>query len=215
MPGTYKVKVEAEGFKTAIQDKVLLLAGKYFGQNFKLEVGSFHETMEVTAAPPMLETENASGGTILDEKTLQNVPVNGRQVYMMIGTVPGSQFTQTSLAGRKFGNPGWDVTNAYIIGGGVNPTGQDNTVSGGFNQFTLNGTNITQQTTYESGRWNVERLAHSGCDSGSQRDDHDLRCALRPNTGGTVNIVTKNGTNAFHGELYRGLQEAVFSTPTP
>src|SRR5580700_3519880 len=75
LPGTYTVKVEAEGFKTSVQDKVLLLAGKYFGQNFKLAVGSFHDTVEVTDAPPMLETANGSGGTILDETTLQNVPV--------------------------------------------------------------------------------------------------------------------------------------------
>ena len=122
VPGTYKVKVEADGFKTAIQDKVLLLAGKYTGQNFKLEVGSFHETMEVTAAPPLLETENASGGTIINEKTLENVPVNGRQIYMLIGTVPGSQFTQTQFGPGGFsGTRGWDVTNEYIIGGGVNP----------------------------------------------------------------------------------------------
>ena len=106
VPGTYKVKVEADGFKTAIQDNVLLLAGKYFGQNFKMEVGGFHETMEVTAAPPLLETENASGGTILDEKTLQNVPVNGRQVYMLIGTVPGSQFTQLPLGPAAILEPG-------------------------------------------------------------------------------------------------------------
>lgn len=86
VPGTYTVKVTADGFKTAVQDKVLLLAGKYFGQNFSLEVGTTGEKIEVTAAPPMIETANGSGGTILDEKTLQNVPVNGRQVYMMIGT---------------------------------------------------------------------------------------------------------------------------------
>lgn len=61
LPGTYTVKVEAEGFKTSVQDKVLLLAGKYFGQNFKLAVGSFHDTVEVTDAPPMLETANGSG----------------------------------------------------------------------------------------------------------------------------------------------------------
>jgi len=97
VPGTYKVKVEAGGFKTAIQDNVLLLAAKSFGQNFKLEVGAIQETMEVTTAPALLETENASGGTIIDEKTLQNVPVNGRQVYMLIGTVPGSQFTTTTF----------------------------------------------------------------------------------------------------------------------
>jgi hypothetical protein len=202
VPGTYKVKVEAEGFKTAVQDNVLLLAGKYFGQNFKLQVGSFHETMEVTTAPPLLETENASGGTILDEKTLQNVPVNGRQVYMMIGTVPGSQFTQTVFGPGGFsGTRGWDVNNQYIIGGGVNPAD----TSGGFNQFTLNGVNITQQTTYDAagaGTWTVSPTLDSIQEVNVMTTTYDARFSRT--SGGTVNMVTKNGTNTFHGELYEG-----------
>jgi hypothetical protein len=205
VPGTYTVTVKAEGFKTAIQDKVLLLAGKYFGQNFKLEVGSFHETMEVTTAPPLLETENASGGTILDEKILQNVPVNGRQIYMMIGTVPGSQFTQTTFGpGGNSGTRGWDVTNQYIIGGGVDPSGN----SGGFNQFTLNGSNITQQTSYGNqgaGTWNISPTLDSIQEVNVMTTTYDARYGRT--TGGTVNVVTKNGTNAFHGELYEGYKD--------
>ena len=205
VPGTYKVKVDAAGFKQAIQDNVLLLAGKYTGQNFKLEVGAISETMEVTAAPPVLETENASGGTILDAKTLENVPVNGRQVYMMIGTVPGSQFTQTQFGpGGNSGTRGWDVTNAYIIGGGVNPAD----TSGGFNQFTLNGTNITQQTSYDNqgaGTWNVSPNLDAIQEVNVMTTTYDARYGRT--TGGTVNIVSKNGTNVFHGTAYEGYKD--------
>ena len=205
VPGTYTVKATAPGFKTAVQDKVLLLAGKYFGQNFKLEVGAIHETMEVTAAPAMLETENASGGTILDEKTLENVPVAGRQVYMMIGTVPGSQFTQTTFGpGGNSGTRGWDVTNQYIIGGGVNPAD----ASGGFNQFTLNGGNITQQTTYGSngaGTWNIAPTLDAIQEVNVMTTNYDVQYSRT--IGGTVNTVTKNGTNTFHGELFEGYKD--------
>jgi hypothetical protein len=204
VPGTYRVRVEASGFKTAIQDNVLLLAAKSFGQNFKLEVGTIQETMEVTTAPALLETENASGGTIIDEKTLQNVPVNGRQVYMLIGTVPGSQFTTTTFGPTgNSGTRGWDVTNAYIIGGGVNPADS----SGGFNQFTLNGTNITGQITYgagnaNGGQWNVSPTLDSIQEVNVMTTTYDARFGRT--SGGTVNVVTKNGTNTFHGELYEG-----------
>ena len=204
VPGTYTVTASASGFKTAIQDKVLLLAGKYFGQNFTLQVGAIEEKVEVTAAPPMIETANGSGGTILDERTLQNVPVNGRQVYMLIGTTPGSQFTQTQFGpGGNSGTRGWDNTNQYIMGGGVDPTGQDNTGnSGGFNQFTLNGTNITQQISYGNqgaGTWNVSPTLDSVQEVNVMTDTYDARYGRT--TGGTVNVVTKNGTNSFHGEL--------------
>jgi hypothetical protein len=196
LPGNYTVKATATGFKTAVQDKVLLLAGKYFGQNFKLEVGAITEKVEVTDAPPMLETANGSGGTILDSTTLENVPVSGRQVYNLISTTPGSQ--QVSGGNRAFDN-----SNGYIIGGGVSPTGQDNTGnSGGFNQFTLNGTNITQQISYGNqgaGTWNVSPTLDSVQEVNVMADTYDARYGRT--TGGTVNVVTKNGTNAFHGEL--------------
>jgi hypothetical protein len=210
VPGTYKVKVEAEGFKTAVQDNVLLLAGKYFGQNFKLEVGSFHETTEVTAAPALLETENASGGTILDDKILQNVPVPGHQIYMMIGTTPGSQFTQTQFGpGGNSGTRGWDVTNQYIIGGGVDPSGQNNGGNtGGFNQFILDGTNITQQTSYDNqnaGSWNVSPNLDAIQEVNVMTTTYDARYGRT--TGGTVNMVSKNGTNAFHGTVYEGYRD--------
>jgi Carboxypeptidase regulatory-like domain len=205
VPGTYTVKAEAAGFKTSIQDKVLLLAGKYFAQNFKLTVGEIHETVEVTAAPPLLETANASGGTILDEKTIQNVPVPGHQIYMLIGTTPGSQFTTTTFGpGGNSGTRGWDVTNQYIIGGGVNP----GDTSGGFNQFTLNGTNITQQTTYDNqgaGTWNVAPNLDAVQEVNVMTTTYDARYGRT--TGGTVNIVSKNGTNAFHGTLYEGYRD--------
>jgi hypothetical protein len=210
VPGTYTVTASATGFKTAVQDKVLLLAGKYFGQNFKLEVGAIAEKVEVTTAPPMIETANGSGGTILDERTLQNVPVNGRQVYMLIGTVPGSQFTQTTFGPGGFsGTRGWDNTNQYILGGGVDPSGQDNTGnSGGFNQFTLNGTNITQQTSYGNqgaGTWNVAPTLDSIQEVNVMTDTYDARYGRT--TGGTVNVVTRNGTNDFHGELVENYKD--------
>ena len=210
VPGTYTVRASAPGFKTAIQDKVLLLAGKYFGQNFTLQVGAVDEKVEVSAAPPMIETANGSGGTILDERTLQNVPVNGRQVYMLIGTTPGSQFTQTQFGpGGNSGTRGWDDTNQYIMGGGVDPTGQDNTGnSGGFNQFTLNGTNITQQISYGNqgaGTWNVSPTLDSIQEVNVMTNTYDARYGRT--TGGTVNVVTKNGTNAFHGELVENYKD--------
>jgi hypothetical protein len=210
IPGTYTVRATAAGFKTAVQDKVLLLAGKYFGQNFVLTVGEIKETVEVTAAPPLIETANGSGGTILDEKILQNVPVSGRQVYMLIGTVPGSQFTQTQFGPGGFsGTRGWDNTNQYIIGGGVNPSGQDNNGNtGGFNQFTLNGTNITQQISYGgqgAGTWNVSPTLDSIQEVNVMTDTYDARYGRT--TGGTVNLVTKNGTNQFHGEVVENYKD--------
>jgi hypothetical protein len=200
LPGTYKVTAEAHGFKVSVQDNVLLTASQTFAQNFKLEVGAASEKVEVTAAPPELETASGSGGTVIDARQLESVPLNGGQVYMLIGTTPGSQFTQTQFGagGGYSGTRGWDVTNSYSLGGGVV----------GLNQFTLNGTNMTQQTGYgqmNPGAWNVSPNIDAIQEANVMTTTYDARYGRT--SGGTVNIVTKSGTNRFHGsadEAYEG-----------
>ena len=198
LPGTYTVTAKASGFKTTIQDNVLLTASQSYAQNFKLDVGSVAETVEVTAAPPEVDTASGSGGTVIDARQLEGVPLNGAQVYMLLGTTPGSQFTQTSFGtGGYSGTRGWDVTNAYTLGGGVV----------GNNQFTLNGTNITQQTAAQNGAgsWIVSPNIDAIQETNVMTTSYDARYGRT--SGGTVNMVTKNGTNQFHGmadEAYEG-----------
>ena len=198
LPGTYTVTAEATGFKTFIQHNVLLLAAQTYAQNFNLAVGGVTEKVEVTDAPPQIETASASGGTVLDSRELENVPLNGSQIYMLLGTTPGSQFTQTSFGtGGYSGTRGWDVTNAYTLGGGVV----------GNNQFTLNGTNITQQTAAQNGAgsWIVSPNIDALQETNVMTTSYDARYGRT--SGGTVNMVTKSGGNQFHGtadEAYEG-----------
>lgn len=199
LPGTYTVTAEANGFKSFVQENVLLKASQTFSQSFRLEVGSASEKVVVTDAPPELETASASGGTVIDSRQLESVPVNGAQVYMLIGTTPGSQFTQTSFGtGGYSGTRGWDVTNSYSMGGGIV----------GSNQFTLNGTNITQQIgdgNMGNGAWNVSPNIDAVQEVNVMTTTYDARYGRT--SGGTVNMVTKSGTNDFHGsasEAYEG-----------
>ena len=193
LPGDYTVTAKADGFKTAVQDKVVLLASQTFNQNFKLEVGSIAQQVVVNEVPAELETSTGSGNTVIDSRELQNVPLNGGQAYMLIGTTPGSQFTTTSF-GPGVGNSGtrgWDVTNSYTIGGGIV----------GNNQFTLNGTNITSQTAYGNhgaGEWTVSPNIDSIEEANVMTTTYDARYGRT--SGGTVNVVTKSGGNQFHGD---------------
>ena len=94
----------------------------------------------------LLDTANGSGGTILTGEEINAAPLNGRQVYMLLGTTPGSQFTVDTFGpGKNSGTRGWDVANNYILGGGVQ----------GQQQFTLNGTNITLQNNGKAGTWQI------------------------------------------------------------
>ena len=198
LPGTYTVTAEQDGFKIAIQDNVLLTASQSYAQNFMLVVGSVAESVVVTAAPPEIETASGSGGTVIDARQLEGVPLNGAQIYMLLGTTPGSQFTQTSFGtGGYSGTRGWDVTNSYTLGGGVV----------GNNQFTLNGTNITQQTASQNGAgsWIVSPNIDAVQETNVMTTSYDARYGRT--SGGTVNVVTKSGSNQFHGtadEAYEG-----------
>ncbi|MGP8251581.1 MAG: carboxypeptidase regulatory-like domain-containing protein [Terracidiphilus sp.] len=212
LPGTYNVTAKATNFSTEEQDNVLLVAAQHYGLNFKLNVGAVNQTVTVSTAPPMIETASGSGGTIIDEKTISEVPLNGRQVYMLIGTTPGSQFTQTTFGPNGFsGTRGWDVTNAYIMGGGA-PTGNFTGALGGFNQFTLDGTNITQQTTYNNqnaGAWNVAPNVDAIEEVNMMVSNYDVRYSRTG--GGTINVVTKSGTNSFHGDVYEFYEGALLN----
>jgi hypothetical protein len=207
LPGTYTVTAKASGFKTAVQDKVLLLAVKSYGQNFKLEVGAATEEVVVSSAPPEIETASGSGGTVIDSRELESVPLNGGQAYMLIGTTPGSQFTTTSF-GPGVGNSGtrgWDVTNSYTMGGGIV----------GNNQFTLNGTNITQQTGYHNqnpGAWNVSPNLDAIQEVNVMTTTYDARYGRT--SGGTVNVVTKSGGDKFHGSLDEAYEGALMNANT-
>jgi len=191
LPGTYTVSAKAEGFKSAVQDKVRLFAAQGFGQNFKLEVGGTTERVEVTDAPPELETTSGSGGQLMLEREIEAVPLNGRSVYSLIQTTPGSQGGSGTVRS-------WDVSNGYNIGGGAT----------GFNQFTLNGINITQQTGFlnqSSGAWSVSPNLDTVSEVNVMTTNYDARFGRT--AGGTMNIVSKAGGNKFHGdvlEMYGG-----------
>jgi Carboxypeptidase regulatory-like domain len=212
LPGTYKMTVTAKGFKTAVQDDVRLFAAQGFGQNFKLEVGGVTEQVEVTTAPPELETTTGSGGNLIQERELQAVPLNGRQVYNLIGTTPGSQSYNTTKGPNNTGTRGFDNNNGYSIGGGA-PQGDAGL--GSSNQFTLNGVNITQQTTFQNqsaGAWNVAPDLDTVSEVNVMTTNYDARFGRT--AGGTINVVSKAGTNKFHGDAMENYGGALFDANT-
>jgi hypothetical protein len=191
LPGTYTVTVSASGFRPHVQESVVLDAGVPRGLNVVLELGSSADSITVSQAPPALDTATGSGGTVLTGEEISEAPLNGRQVYMLLGTTPGSQFTVTTFGpGANSGTRGWDVTNAYRLGGGVQ----------GEQQFTLNGTNITLQNNGKQGTWQIAPNADALQEANVMTTTYDARYGRTG--GGTVNMVVKSGSNLFHGTAY-------------
>lgn len=204
LPGTYTMTVKAQGFKTVVQDNVLVLAAQGRSVNFQLQVGSLAAHITVTSTPPLIETSSGSGGTVLQARAIQNLPLNGRQVYMLVRTTPGSQFMQTQFGASGYsGTRGWDVSNNYSIGG-------SSAQAGNFNNFTLNGTNITVMTGFGAeGTWMTAPNVDALQDVNIMDQMYDARYGRTG--GGVVNMVTRAGTNQFHGEAYDYLENGAMN----
>jgi hypothetical protein len=201
LPGTYTVTVKAESFKTQVQQNVHLVASQSYGLNFQLAMGEITEQVTVTAAPPPIETVTGSGGTLMGNREIENVPLNGRQIFMLLGTTPGSQFLQTTFGASGYsGTRAWDVSNNYTLGGGVQ----------GYQLFTLNGSNITMLTGFGGeGSWMTAPNVDAVQEVNVMTNTYDARYGHT--AGGTVNIVTKAGTNQVHGDLYDYLENGALN----
>lgn len=101
MPATYRLEVEAEGFKKFLRDGIKLNVGSAVGIDVRLEIGQTSDTVTVTSEAPMLESENASLGHLVSNTAIVNLPTNGRNSYGFAVLVPGVRagrgFTQVSV----------------------------------------------------------------------------------------------------------------------
>jgi hypothetical protein len=199
LPGSYTVTAKATGFKASTNQRVEIQTGSSPVLNIRLQIGETSETVTVTADAPMLDAENAVQNNVLQTRELENMPLNGRQVFTVLGTTPGSQFLQTQFGASGYsGTRAWDISNNYVLGGGVQ----------GYQQFTLNGSNITQQNN-GTGTWQLAPNVDALQEVNVQTTNYDARFGRT--SGGIMNMVMKQGTNAFHGNLYDYLENGVMN----
>ena len=135
--GTYVVKAELSGFKTPTTKPIKLEAKQIARIDFRLEVGSLEDTVEVTAEAAVLQTESATVGEVISGETLQSLPLNGRNAGQLALLVPGALtvnprgFTTIGSVtlSRPFVNGNREQTNNYLMDGlDVNET-IDNRIS--------------------------------------------------------------------------------------
>jgi outer membrane receptor protein involved in Fe transport len=172
--GTYSVTVTAQNFKSEAHTNLAVNAGSITHSDFKLQVGSTSEVVEVTGAAPAIDTETSQLSTIVSGAQVANLPLNGRNVYDLIQLAPGA----VNVTGVDFENGHSTVVNGL----------REN-----FNGFLINGVsnkglsggvdNVPIQDT-------VEEFQQLGLNNSAQYGS----------SGGSItNLVTKSGTNGYHG----------------
>ena len=179
-PGSYSVKVDKTGFKTFQQNDITLQINQLVQINAELGLGSQQETVVVTGAAPVIQTEDSSIGLVVDTQTILNTPLNGRLSLMgLIALAPGVQGAgaQDQLAVR-----------------GVTPsigTGTRNSY-GGFGS-TLDGV-TNQEVTLQRGEAEVPSL-----DAIAQFKVISTGAPAEFNQPAQMVVVSKSGTNQLHG----------------
>src|SRR6202034_4085615 len=181
---TYDVSVTAPGFKTYEQKGVVLEVGSSFAINASLSVGTAEMKVEVQSEGLQLQTEDATFKQTIDQEAVTEMPLNGRQMTGLITLSGGSNIAPAGdFTGSKYS---YQTISVSIAGGGGNTTLWR--LDGGDNQDYMGNGNLPYPFPDAVSEFSVEST-----DLGAQDGGH---------VGGLVNVVTKSGTNQYHGEAF-------------
>lgn len=194
-PGTYTVTVEAAGFQKAEQKGIVVNPGEPATVTIALQVGNVNQTVEVTAAAPMLQTESPALGAVLDSTQVSQLPLGGQRTFTYLarlspGVVPAEP-------GARDANGGGFSAN------GVRSTGENNFLLNGVDN-NVNVIDFINQTAFIIGP-SVEAIGDMQVITNGASAEYG-RAA-----GGVLDITLKSGTNQVHGVLFEIFQNTVLN----
>lgn len=186
-PGNYQVTVAAQGFKSYSNPSLVLAAGDRLRVDAALQIGSNTETVEVTAAPPALETDSSSVGAVVGEHAVEDLPLNNRNFIELAQTVAGAnEGPPSALSGG--GRP-----DDRRLTSSVSANGQDEYVN---NQL-IDGLDNNQRIKGGIGvRPSIDAIAEFSVQTNLYTAE------VGRAAGAMINVITKPGTNEFHGTAY-------------
>ncbi|MDZ4800151.1 MAG: TonB-dependent receptor [Bryobacteraceae bacterium] len=185
-PGTYSVTVTHAGFQTSRRTGLVLLTNDKLNLPVTLEVGQMNQEITVVGDQELINTSTASRGLVFDSVKVQEIPLNGRQAYMLMRLSPGVMFTQRTFGSTGFsGTRAWDVNGSFTMNGGRT----------GSNQFLLNGAPISTDGTFNLAP-NVEAVQEMKV----MVNTYDSQYGR--SGGGHVSTTLKSGSNEWHGTLF-------------
>ncbi len=187
LPGRYQVSVEAPGFKKAIRDEIEVRVDDRVAVNFQLDVGGTEQTVTVVGEVPLLSTETASLGAVVDQRRVQELPVPHGNPYFLIGLAAGVAFTRDARLDRPF-EP------THIVGyamDGTRANRSDVTIDGAVSTATAGAGEVI--ASYVPPADIVQEFKVQTATFDAQFGQTE---------GGVTNISIKSGTNEFHGTGY-------------
>src|ERR1051326_1860117 len=189
-PGSYSISVQREGFKQVSQEGVHLEVNQTARIDFVLQVGAVSETVEVKAQTPLLQSSASSIGQVIEGEAVADLPLNGRNfvsLALLSPGVTGVGFSATGTIGSGT-RPDDMRPGTELFSNGNREQSNNFMLDGGDNNFRRNGL-ITLRPSVEGIREFKIQTNLFAAEQGR-------------NPGATVNVITKSGTNQFHGSAY-------------
>ncbi len=203
-PGTYRIYIQAPTFSTAVSDPIALAVGQTIVFDVQLKVGSIQQEIKVTDANRLMNTTDGSVSTVVDQQFIANMPLNGRSFQSLISLIPGVIFAPASTTQPgQFSVNGERTNDNYFTIDGVSA----NVGVGSMSTMgqTLNGS--TPGWTIAGG---TNGLVSVDAMQEFQIQTSTFAPEFGRSPGGQIGIVTKSGTNAFHGTIFDYLRNDVF-----
>ena len=187
-PSTYTVEASAPGFKKLVRSGIILRVDDVLNLRLALEVGAATESVTVSASADLLEETTNTVGQTIDERTMQQLPLNGRNYLQLgnlsAGTVPNSRTRDQSFS--AYGNRG--LQNAFLL-------------DGARNQNYLRG---LDNRARDAMRPSLEAISEFKVQTSNYSAEYGA------SAGAVVTVVTKSGTNEFHGSAFEFLRNSAF-----
>jgi hypothetical protein len=197
LPGSYELDVEGTGFKHFRRDAFLVEVQSVVRIGAVMQVGEVSQVVDVTAQTPLIDSDTTALGQVIEGRAVEEMPLNGRNVMNLIALVPG-----VVPQGQTSGNPATNNVNGwgnYQIGGGI----------------------ANQSAEYIDGAPLNVNYAHLPALIPAQDSVQEFKVqtnSLGPEfgdtSGGVVTLITKSGSNAFHGGAYEFLRNKVLNANT-
>jgi hypothetical protein len=181
LPGNYSVAATATGFKRFTRTGLVLNVAGRLDIPVELQLGQPAETVEVSAEAPLLDTTTASGGRVVDNQQIMQLPFSDLNPFVLAGLAAGMQWTGRPDYRRPFDNGG---TSSFNTMGGV-----------GRNEYTIDGSSNMNGTE-------VAYVPPADAVEEFKLETSPFDASYGHTSGATINVMTKSGTNAFHGTVY-------------
>ena len=185
-PGSYRVTAEKEDFDKTTQGPIALAVNQHQLLNFQLKLGRPTTVLTVEAPAVVVDTQSSSVGTTVGQASVSETPLNGRQFLELMMFTPGLV-------------PGTPGSKVYDRGGSINVNGMQDSM----NSFWLDGLDDTSSGV---GQFTVAPPVDSIQEMRLETGVYDAKFGVH--AGAQVNVVTKSGTNQFHGSLFEFLRNA-------